>query len=205
MTIDFGPYFSTPGIGVFRGCSCLRQSQAVAKKQESFCWPCFPYYLFLLAFLFPNKQPKLPSPTFLVLLPFPAFLVLLALSSHSSQTDNQTNNQRNKQTHKQETNKHTNKCSKMFPETHRCSQKSQILLDAPRCCQRLPDTPRCSKIFPETPRNKRTDTNKTAVKQTSRHKQKHNEWTKQGRNRVDLGANGDLRAPERPKSCAQIA
>ena len=103
MTIDFGPYFSTPGIGVFRGCSCLRQSQAVAKKQASFCWPCFPYYLFLLAFLFPNKQPKLPSPTFLVLLPSPAFLVLLALSSHSSQTNNQTNNQRSKHTNKRQT------------------------------------------------------------------------------------------------------
>ena len=34
MTIDFGPYFSTPGIGVFRGCSCLRQSQAVAGSRR---------------------------------------------------------------------------------------------------------------------------------------------------------------------------
>ena len=92
-----------------------RQSQAVAKKQASFCWPCSPYYLFLLAFLFPNKQPKLPSPTFLVLLPSPAFLVLLALSSHSSQTNNQTNNQRNKQTHKQATNHAPNaKCPCVF-------------------------------------------------------------------------------------------
>ena len=171
-----------------------RQSQAVAKKQASFCWPCFPYYLSLLAFLFPNKQPKLPSPTFLVLLPFPAFLVLLALSSHSSQTDNQTNNQRNKQTHKQETNKHTNKCSKMFPETHRCSQKSQILLDAPRCCQRLPETNEQTQTKQKS--NKQPETNEQ-TKQTTRNKQTTRtvpkscarEWPehKKGRNRARIG------------------
>ena len=154
MTIDFGPYFSTPGIGVFRGCSCLRQSQAVAKKQESFCWPCFPYYLFLLAFLFPKKQPELPSPTFLVLLPFPAFLVLLALSSHSSQTNNQTNNQRNKQTHKQETNTQTSapRCSQKLTGAPRNPRYFQIIRDASRCYQVLPDARRCSKVLPDTPR-----------------------------------------------------
>ena len=48
MTIDFGPYFSTPGIGVFRGCSCLRQSQAVAgsrKEAGKFLLALFPLLL----------------------------------------------------------------------------------------------------------------------------------------------------------------
>ena len=135
MTIDFGPYFSTPGIGVFRGCSCLRQSQAVAgsrKEAGKFLLALFPLLLVSPGLPLPKQTtkatfPYLPgSPTFpcLPCSPGPFFTLF---------PNKQPNKQSKKQTNTQTRNKHTNKCSKMFPETHRCSQKSQILPDNPRC------------------------------------------------------------------------
>ena len=49
----------------------------------------------------------------------------------------------------------------MFPETHRCSQKSQILLDAPRCCQRLPETNEQTQTKQKS--NKQPETNKNTT------------------------------------------
>ena len=103
MTIDFGPYFSTPGIGVFRGCSCLRQSQAVAGSRKGA--GKFPLALFPLLLVSPGlplpKQttkatfPYLPgSPTFPCLPCSPGpFFTLFPNKQPNKQSKKQTNTQ----------------------------------------------------------------------------------------------------------------
>ena len=134
MTIDFGPYFSTPGIGVFRGCSCLRQSQAVAgsrrQSQRSrqvsaglvspttcFSWPSSSQT---------NNQSYLPLPSWFSYLSLPSLFSWPFLHTLPKQTTKQTI---------KETNKHTNK-----KQTHK-----QVLQDVPRNSQVLPEIPDTSR------------------------------------------------------------
>ena len=144
MTIDFGPYFSTPGIGVFRGCSCLRQSQAVAKKQESFVSPttCFSWPSSSQT----NNQSYLPLPSWFSYLSLPSLFSWPFLHTLPKQTTKQTIKETNKHTNKKQTHK------QVLQDVPRNSQVLPEIPDTPRCSQMLPETPRYSQILQETPR-----------------------------------------------------
>ena len=97
----------------------------------------------------------------------------------------------------------------MLPDAARDSQilpdaprDSQILLDAPRCCQRLPETneqtqtKQKSNKQPETNKNTTSGQNKAEIGRGSGHRIRKAEIA------LELGANDEFRARERPKSRA---